>query len=189
MKKLTLVLSLLLLAIGIQSVNAQCHMSRNQIGPIIDRYNPFFTDHTWDDKTKTETAMLDPFRILVIRQKACKRHHVLFSLHVDKSEVVNSDRFWITELLVMMKRVYFAQPTYLEYQERFEKEFIRQFLANGLNKTFTFPVDDRTFICLIEHGDWGAKLRMESVKFILRERVKQPGIARDADDGWFKAKN
>lgn len=174
---------------SVQGLSAQCHMGRHELVPIIDRYNPFFTDHTWDDKTKTETARLDPYRLLVIRQKACKRHHVLFSLHVDAIALDNTDRFWITEMLVMLKRVYFSDPTYLEYQERFEKEFIRQFLANGLNKTFTFPVDDRTFICLVERGDWGAKLRMESVKFVLRERVRQPGIAPEADDGWFKSPN
>ena len=165
-----------------------CRMKRSEIMPIIDRYNPFFTDHTWEDPSKTETARLDQFRLLVIRQKACLRHHILFSMHVDPSVVVNNDRFWITEMLVMLKRVYFNSPSYLDYKKSFEKEFIRQFLAHGLNKTFTFPINDRTFICLIEHGDWGAKLRMESVKFILRENVKQPGISREDDDGWFEGR-
>lgn len=165
-----------------------CRMKRSEIKPIINRYNPFFTDHTWEDPSKTETARLDQFRLLVIRQKACLRHHVLFSMHVDPSEVKNNDRFWITEMLVMLKRVYFNSPSYLDYKKSFEKEFIRQFLAHGLNKTFTFPINDRTFICLIEHGDWGAKLRMESVKFILRENVKQPGISREDDDGWFEGR-
>ena len=175
------------LAISVPAMLAQdCRMTADELRPIIDRYNPFFTDHTWDDRSKTETARLDPFRLLVIRQKACLRHHVLFSMHIESSNVENNDRFWITEMLVMMKRVYFTTPEYLDYKKPFEKEFIRQFLAYGLNKTFTFPINDRNFICLIEHGDWGAKLRLESVKFILRENVKQPGISREADDGWFK---
>lgn len=165
---------------------SQCRMSEDDLRPIIDRYNPFFTDHTWEDGNKTEMARLDQFRLLIIRQKACLRHHVLFSMHVDPSVIKNTDRFWIREMLVMLKRVYFTDPTYLEYQKPFEKEFIRQFLAHGLNRTFTFPINDRTFICIIEHGDWGAKLKMESVKFILAENVKQPGISRDKDDGWFE---
>lgn len=168
------------------SVKSQCRMTEDQLRPIIDRYNPFFTDHTWENSNKTEMARLDQFRLLMIRQKACLRHHVLFSMHIDPSVITNTDRFWIREMLVMLKRVYFTDPTYLEYQAPFEKEFIRQFLAHGLNRTFTFPINDRTFICVIEHGDWGAKLKMESVKFILAENVKQPGISRDQDDGWFE---
>lgn len=166
-----------------------CRMTRAQLRPIIDRYNPFFTDHSWEDDIKTETARLDPLRLIVIRQKACLRHHVLFSMHIEASAIQETDRFWITEALVMMKRVYFNDPVYIEYKKKFEKEYIRQFLAAGLNKSFTFPIDDRTFICRIERGDWGAKVRIESVRFILRENVKQPGISRDKDDGWFDGKN
>mgnify|MGYP001796555300 CR=1 FL=1 len=102
-------------------------MTRDQLVPIIDRYNPFFTDHTWDNRSKTETARLDQGRLLVIRQV----------------------------------------------------------LAYGVNKTFTYPINDRTCICLVEKGEWGAKIRLETVKFILRENVKQPGIDPDLDDGWF----
>lgn len=184
-KKILLILLSLFTLQAALPAQSNCRMKRDEILPIIDRYNPFFTDHTWEDPSKTETARLDQYRLLIIRQKACLRHHVLFSMHIDPTVVQNNDRFWISEMLVMLKRVYFNTPSYLDYKQSFEKEFIRQFLANGLNKTFTFPVNDRTFICLIEHGDWGAKLRMESVKFILRENVKQPGISREEDDGWF----
>lgn len=171
-----------------QSTTSDCRMAPEQILPIIDRYNPFFTDHTWEDDTKTETARLDPSRVVVIKQKACLRHHVLFAMHVDPSEIEDNDRFWISEMLVMLKRVYFNDPTYVEYKKNFEKEYIRQFLANGLNNTFTFPLDDRTFICRIDKGDWGAKVRLESVKFLLKEKVHQPGIAREKDDGWYNGK-
>ena len=181
-------LLLLLAHLSLPAQRGDCRMTRDQLVPIIDRYNPFYTDHTWDNRSKTATARLDQGRLLVIRQKACLRHHVLFSLHVDASSVVNSDRFWITEMLVMLKRVYFNTPEYLEYKKPFEKEFIRQFLAYGLNKTFTFPINDRTFICLVEKGEWGAKIRLETVKFILRENVKQPGIDPDLDDGWFEGR-
>jgi hypothetical protein len=168
-----------------QTGTEDCRMSADQILPIIDRYNPFFTDHTWEDETKTETGRLDPARVIVIKQKACLRHHVLFSMHVDPSEIEDNDRFWISEMLVMLKRVYFNDATYPEYKKNFEKEYIRQFLAAGLNSTFTFPVNDRTFICRIDKGDWGAKVKLESVRFILKEKVHQPGIAREKDDGWY----
>ncbi len=171
--------------VSAQTGKEDCRMTADQILPIIDRYNPFFTDHTWEDETKTETGRLDPARVIVIKQKACLRHHVLFAMHVDPSEIEDNDRFWISEMLVMLKRVYFNDPTYPEYKKNFEKEYIRQFLAAGLNSTFTFPVNDRTFICRIDKGDWGAKVKLESVRFILKEKVHQPGIAREKDDGWY----
>lgn len=170
-----------------QSTYSECKMTEDDLHPIIDRYNPFFTDKSWEDDTKTETARLDPERLLIIRQKACIRHHVLFTMHIDPSVIENTDRFWITEMLVMLKRVYFSDPEYAEYKEKFEKEYIRQFLAAGINTPFNFPVDDRTFICKVESGTWGAKIRLESVKFLLSERVKQPGIAREKDDGWYSS--
>jgi hypothetical protein len=186
--KYRFLLLLCLLAAVPAMAQEDCRMTPEQMQPIIDRYNPFFTDHTWEDATKTETARLDPTRVVVIKQKACLRHHVLFSMHVDPEAIEDVDRFWISEMLMMLKRVYFNDPVYAEYKKGFEKEYIRQFLAAGLNTTFTFPVDDRTFICRIDKGDWGAKVRLESVRFLLRERVLQPGIARDKDDGWYNNK-
>ena len=168
--------------------DSDCRMTNEQILPIIDRYNPFFTDHTWEDETKTETARLDPNRVVVIMQKACLRHHVLFAMHIDPAAIEDNDRFWISETLVMLKRVYFNDPVYAEYKKGFEKEYIRQFLAAGLNTTFNFPVNDRTFICRIDKGDWGAKVRLESVRLILKEHVLQPGISREKDDGWYNNK-
>ncbi|MEM0997066.1 MAG: hypothetical protein AAGN35_08305 [Bacteroidota bacterium] len=165
---------------------SDCRMKREDLRPIIDRYNPFFTDHTWENPSKTETARLDPMRLLIIQQKACLRHHILYVLHLDPSIIENNDRFWITEMLVMLKRVHFNDPRYVEYKKGFEKEYIRQFLANGLNSTFNFPLNDRTFICRVETGDWGAKVKLEAVRFVFRERIKQPGIAREKDDGWFQ---
>lgn len=173
---------------GFAQDSGDCRMTWAQIRPIIDRSNPFFTDHTWEDDSKTETARLDAGRVLVIKQKACLRHHVLFSMHIEASDIEENDRFWISEMLVMLKRVYFNDPIYAEYKKDFEKEYIRQFLAAGLNTTFTFPVNDRTFICKIDRGDWGAKIRLESIKFLLNERVLQPGVSRESDDGWYNKK-
>lgn len=179
-------IALIFLALSATSLSAQidCRMHEDELVAVVSKFNPFFTDHSWDDASKTETARMDPERLLVIRQKACLRHHVLFNLIIDASAVENDDRFWITETLVMMKRVYFDDSEYLDYKTKFEKAFVRQFQANGVNTNFTFPVDDRSFICRIEFDDWGAKIKVESVKFILQEHVKQPGIDRRQDDGW-----
>lgn len=184
---MTIMFAGLLLLSG--SLSAQCRMDPDDLVPVIDRHNPFFTEHTWDRVSKTETARMDPMRLLVMKQKACLRHHVLFTMIIEADAIHNEDRFWISEMLVMLKRVYFNDPTYPTYKTRFEREFVRQFTSNGLNKTFTFPVDDRTFICRLEYGNWGAKIKLESIKYLLEEKVKMPGISRDQDDGWFRGKN
>lgn len=162
-----------------------CTMKESELKPIIDRFNPFFTDHSWDDATKTETTRLDPFRLLIIRQKCCIRHHILFSLHIDPGVIQNTDKFWITEALVMLKRVYFYDTEYILFKNQFETEFIRQFLAHGVNSSFNFPINERTFICKVETGEWGAKVKVESVRYIIKGTIKQPGIPRAQDDGWL----
>lgn len=165
---------------------AQCRMSYRDIKPIVARYNPFFTDHNWNNDEKVETARLDPWRLLIVRQKGCIRHHVLFTMMISKEDIFPSKRFWVNETLVMMKRIYFDDAEYLTWKRQFEVEFIKQFLVNGTNKQFNFPVGERTFICKIQTGAWGAKIRMEVVRFIIKERIRRPGISRKADDGWFK---
>lgn len=171
------------------TVHAQgndCRMKRSEIVPIIGRFNPFVTDHSWDDRNKTEIARLDANRLLVIKQKACLRHHILFTLYLDPSAVGDDNKFWVTEVLVMMKKVYFDKMDYLSYKREFEVEFIKNFLSGGTNRMFNFPVNERTFICKIEKGSWGAKIKLEVVKLIIRENIKLPGISRQEDDGWFK---
>lgn len=183
--KSILVIGIMVFMASFQVVSAQCRMPEENLRPVISKFNPFFTDHVWEDDSKTETARMDPDRMLIIRQKSCLRHHVLFTLIIEKTAIEDNDRFWITEALVLLKRAYFDQNEYLEYKTDFEKAFVRQFQANGVNTNFTFPVNDRTFICRIENEEWGAKIKIESVKFVLNEKVRQPGIAREEDDGWF----
>ncbi|MCB9231648.1 MAG: hypothetical protein H6581_08295 [Bacteroidia bacterium] len=185
MQQKLLFLGLILVAIPMLGLT-QCRLNYEDLKPIISRYNPFFTDHSWDDNEKVEAARLDPWRLLIVRQKGCLRHHVLFTMMIDKEDIYPSNRFWVNETLVMMKRIYFDDAEYLTWKRQFEVEFIKQFLLNGPNVLFNFPVGERTFICKVEVGDWGAKIRMEVVKFIIVEKIKRPGIAREADDGWFK---
>ena len=82
-------------------------MQESDLRPVIDRFNPFFVDHTWDSKDKLEVARLDDKRLITIRQKACLRHHILITMFIDKEEMHEDPRFWITEVLVMMKRIFF----------------------------------------------------------------------------------
>ena len=65
-------------------------------------------------------------------------------------------------------------------------EFIKNFLSTGVNQIFNFPVNERTFICKVETGSWGAKVKLEVVRFIIKEKIILPGIPREEDDGWFE---
>ena len=164
-----------------------CRMQPEDMRPIVRRFNPFFTDHSWDDAKKTEITRLDAYRLLVIKQKACLRHHILFTLYLDPPAIQSEEeKFWVSEVLVMMKKVYFDQMDYLSYKREFEVEFIKNFLSAGVNQLFNFPVNERTFICKVETGSWGAKVKLEVVRFIIKEKVILPGIPREEDDGWFK---
>ena len=100
--------------------------------------------------------------------------------------IVNHDKFWITETIVMLKRVFFDNMEYASFKRDFEIEFIRAFQANGTDAVFNFPIGERTFICKVETGSWGAKIKLEIVKLVLREKIRHHGIDREEDDGWFK---
>ncbi len=163
-----------------------CRLPESSLTPIIDKFNPFFSDHTWDKNEILEVARLDDKRLITIRQKSCLRHHVLITMFMEASEIKDENRFWITEVLVMLKRIFFNDPEYMKYKRLFEQEFIRVFLLNGTNVLFNFPLGERSFICKVEHGPWGARIKMESVKFILKEKIRRPGIPREEDDGWIK---
>lgn len=181
---------LLALLLSVQFVDAQgCRVKQDELVPVIDNLNPFFTDHTWDDDQKSETARLDPWRYLMIQQKGCLRHHIMLTMMIDKSQINNTNRFWVSEVVVMMKRVFFEDHEYSYFKKQFEQQFVKNFVATGVNKVFNFPVGERTFIVKIEHGEWGAKVRLEIVRFIIAEKVRYPGIDRNKDDGWFRGTN
>ena len=171
---------------GLTQGGEDCRMKESEIVPVIDRFNPFFVDHTWESFDKLEVARLDDKRLITIRQKACLRHHILITMFIDQTEINDDPRFWITEVLVMMKRIFFNNPEYMKYKRLFENEFIRVFLLSGTNAMFNFPLGERSFICKVETGDWGAKVKVEVVRFIIREKIRRPGIPREMDDGWFK---
>ena len=190
MSKIRYVLWVLLLSPALfNAASGQCKMTDDELIPIVDRFNPFFTDHSWDNLKKIETVRLDPYRLLVIKQKACIRHHVLFTLYLDPGVIEDNDKFWITEALVMFKRVHFNQMEYHSFKKDFEVAFIKNFLGTGVGRMFNFPVNERTFICKVERGDWGAKIKIETVRFIITEKIKRPGISRDEDDAYFISKD
>ena len=168
------------------AVAQDCKMDETKLEPVIDKYNPFFTDHTWENESKTETARLDPWRLVMIRQKGCIRHHILVTLMLDASQIESSDKFWVGEGVVLMKRIFFGDKDFPLYRRQFEEQFVKSYVEAGINEVFNFPIGERTFIGKVEVGEWGGKIRLEIVRFIISEKIRMPGIERGADDGWFR---
>lgn len=179
--------------IGLPQVMAQredCRLKPESLKPIIARFNPYFSGHTWQADAQIEMARLSTNRLLVITQGGCKRHHITLNLIVDPEAVENSTSFWVEEVKELMHKVFWEQQVYRVFGAEFEKEFEKSFQANGLGNKFNFPVGTRNFICeLFLDVKRGARIRIEMVSYIFKERVKRPARPKgqDNDDGWYQA--
>jgi hypothetical protein len=164
-----------------------CRLQPSDFQPMIARFNPFFSDHRWEDYKKMETARLDKDRLLVISQTGCKRHHTSFVMIISPRAVTHTDDFWIDEAKSLMNAVFFQNPTYSIFKKEFEEAFEEKFRIYGINSNFNFPVGTRNFICEVKYDPIrGANLRIELVQFIFQESIqKKTGIPHEQDDGWF----
>ncbi len=178
---------LLLLPLSVWGQQADCRIQKEDLKPVIAAYNPFFTDHHWDDFKKWERAQLGRGRRLVISQTGCKRHHISILLLIKPEEINPKPSFWVEETQALMHAIYFEDPTYALYRTEFEEAFKENFLRNGTNQKFNFPLGSRNFVCeiLYEPGG-GANIRIEQVQYIFAEKIMQKGIPRAEDDGWRK---
>lgn len=171
-------------------VSDDCTIDFHTLGPVIRPDNPFFTDHTFDNEHKLETARLDEYHTLTISQSACIRHHMTLTLLLDPKVMTNAtaENFWTMETLVMLKRVFFENPEYLSYKKEFETHFVQQFIQYGTEREINFPVNERSFICNFFQGPWGGKIELQIIRFQITGQIKRPGIPREKDDGWFVGK-
>lgn len=182
-------ISLLMMVMPFFLQGQDCKLNLDEMTPIIQPFNPFFIKYTWDQNQKIEKAKLDENRAIIIKQKGCERHHIMFTLLIHPDLVSESPRFWVTESLVMMKRVYFDNPKYLEFKQQFEISFIKGFLDTGLWKSFSFPVGEKSFICYLENDPRGAKINIEMVRYVMNYKIITPGVTRQQDDGYFVPTN
>ena len=169
--------------------SGECRVKPEDIRPIIDRMNPFFYNHTWDDKTKTETAQLSPGRTVTITQRACLRHHYTIELDIDPQLVpAEHQPFYVVEMFNLLNRLFFNQSDYFSFKNEFERTFIEYYERNGDNVGFSFPLVDRTYLVYLSHERGKeTKLQLEFVRFLLRENIKLPGVEAYRDDGHFVA--
>lgn len=170
-----------------QTTKEDCRVKESDLQPIINRFNPFFTDHQWLDMMKQETARMDKYRLVLIGQEGCVRHHNHFSLFVAREAITKADSFWIEETVNLFRAVYYGKKEYRAFQKEFEETFAEKFLVYGVNKEFNFPVGTRNFICEIEipaDKSKDASVRINMVEFVFEEKVVEARRNNAKDDGW-----
>jgi len=170
------------------SQSTDCKMKFSELQPIIERHNPFFADHSWNNDIKLETAIPGPGKKLTIEQEACIRHHIYVKLSFESYLVAKADTvFWITETLNLMNKLFFNQPDYQSFRKEFEYQLMESVHEAGPYVTSSFPVVERTFIFNVDKGDWGAKINLEIVRYLFQDKIRKPGINPKDDDGYFIA--
>ncbi|MCB0835744.1 MAG: hypothetical protein KDE26_15955 [Bacteroidetes bacterium] len=187
LQSLTLIAALILFPLW-GSAQSDCRLKPEDLKPVIQRFNPFFSNHTWDAKSQLEMARMGDNRLIIITQDGCKRHHTTFNMMVDRKVATDNKDFWISEMRSMMHKVYWETNDYEEFAQDFEANFIRNFSAYGPNNQFNFPIGTRNFICEVNYSpERGGKITIEMVSFIFKERVhtERRGISTDEDDGWY----
>jgi hypothetical protein len=161
-----------------------CRISKADLKAIIVPRNPFFVNHHWDEETKTELAQLGNERFLTIAQEGCIRHHIKLTLTVNREAAQTDDaNFYPREVFQLMNRVFHNQLSYYSYKLAFETELLKAFAAAGLRQKFEFHVNDRNFKCYFDGGTWGAKLEVEIIRLVHKEKIRTPGIEAYKDDG------
>lgn len=166
-----------------------CRLDLSSLGPIIQRFNPFFAQHSWDPDRLMEQARLSADRLLTITQRGCIRHHTTFTLLIRPEEVELSQEFWLQEVKAMMYKVHHGkEEVYAIYGPQFEELFEEKLARHRLGSSFNFPIGTRNFVCSINyHPLKGGQVTLEVVEYIFNEKVVklQPkGISRKEDDGW-----
>ena len=166
-----------------------CRLKSEDIRPLIVPHNPFFSSHYWDPELRKERARMDEFRMLIIQQDGCLRHHTRFAFRMAPPAVrENSLEFWMQEIQHLMDRVYFAKPEYAIFRQPFEEGLEEGLYRSGLLEPFNFPVGTRNFICQIQYDKKkGAKIEIEMIEYLFKEgtggaHLRKPDVH---DDGWL----
>lgn len=173
---------------SIQAQGSDCRLKLEDLKPIIQRFNPFFANHKWNQDARLEMARMSNEQLILITQDGCKRHHVNFTMIIDPKIVVNNNDFWIESTVSMLYKAYYNQPEYETFAKEFLKEFSEKFKMYGLNNQFNFPIGTRNFICELRYNPQkGGRINVEMVQFIFKEKLelKRKGIPLEEDDGWL----
>ncbi|MEM6800438.1 MAG: hypothetical protein AAF696_03485 [Bacteroidota bacterium] len=162
-------------------------MKKENIKPLIERFNPYFSNHIYKSTTQTELAKMGKHRLLVVKQSGCKRHHINFNLLIEADAVIDDKEFWIAEAKALLHKVFYKGSDYARLGPKFDKLFEEKFKMYGMKRKFNFPIGTRNFICqVVNDPEKGGQIAIEMVSYIFRERVevKRRRISLDKDDGW-----
>ncbi|MEZ4828186.1 MAG: hypothetical protein R3C61_18155 [Bacteroidia bacterium] len=165
-----------------------CRLKPEELKPLIKRFNPYFSNHTWNAQSQIEMARIGDSRLVMITQDGCIRHHITFNLIIDPKAVNLSREFWLNEVRMLMHHVFWEQPEYDSFGPEFEAAFADKFSIYGLNDPFNFPIGMRNFICELRYDPQkGGKVTIEMVVFIFKEKVETKRLASpgEKDDGWL----
>lgn len=168
-----------------------CRVKEKDLKPIIQRFNPFFTEHKWMAFLQQELARIDKERFLIISHHGCKRHFIVFNLFLQKECIQNADSFWVQEARNLMRAVYYNTPEYALFGKDFEDNFAERLAEVGLNQEFNFPMGVKNFLCEITypHEKEGAKVRIEMVEYVFAEElVEKKRVPNPKDDGLYEKK-
>ena len=168
--------------------NDDCRLKLDELKPVIQRFNPFFSHHKWNLNKRLEMARMGAHRLLIISQSGCKRHHFNFNLLIDNDIVQQTDSFWINEVKSLMHKIYFEQSEYDLYRATFEETFEEKYRMYGLGGSFNFPLGTRNFICQLRYDEEkGGQVAIEMVQYLFKDKVevKRKGIPAEKDDGWL----
>lgn len=168
-----LLLIVLLLPFGLYA-QADCRVRLEDLRPLI-LGNPRFSNYSWKETLKIETARLDPYRTLLIAQDGCVRKQTTFTLTLQQPAIVSLDGwFWLRQSQEMFEAVYPNRVVYNSFKTEFERAFAAKFAEVGFNKNFNFPVMTRNFICeVIYNPPSEARIWIQMVEYVFREQVKQ----------------
>lgn len=163
-----------------------CRVKLADLQPLIKAFNPYFTEHRWDDELKVERAVMDKNRKLIITQDGCKRKQMSFILYLNPNIVKPEPEFWIGETESLFRAVFYEDRTFRRFQQEFEETFAAKFLEYGIGEGFDFPLGIRNFICRVDAPPGkDAAIQIEMLEYVFEEAVKEARKPNTQDDGWF----
>jgi hypothetical protein len=176
---------LLFLLIGFSGLTAQndCKLRKETLKPLIQNNSPFFNRLTWDDKTKTETALLDESSELHITQSGCDRHHMafVFKFPMPDSSTRLADAYWPSLAFIWLDRVFQENLSWQLYRQDFRKQLLRFYDTQaGPGQTFNFPVLERNFFYYETQNKGRMEVHLEIVKYLYNDRVRRPGVEEES---------
>jgi len=164
-----------------------CRLKPSEFRPIIQAFNPFFTNHQWKATDKVELARLDDHRAIAIAQSGCIRHHIQVNLMLDPAVVSFDAKFWEEEAAMIMYAIFYKDPKYQAYQQEFEEKFAQKMYDGSRNQEFNFPIGTRNFVCKVIPTGAHPTLQLEMVEYVFKEEIlrkKAVYLPDSRDDGW-----